>query len=274
MKKLLFIFILMLTLLNLAYSTDTTIEFKPVIGIVNQFNNQNIISSGFNIQFGAQFNFDTFSLGLFADTSITTGYPYGLEYHIGGSLEFGIQNIYFGLGYYLFGNAFPMIKGTGFGSDYYNLHSLRLHTVLANTQLSNFNLRLMPYISMYFDPFEKHTTNLIKIDEHKFGFGIIISLSLEKKQNNNIPVITYPEINYQEIIEIELQKETEVIREHIIEAEVEKEIFIEIEKEITIENIPPLLYDKNGWFLHYDTETGNARWIHNPDLSKVRYRLH
>ena len=253
MKKI--IIILLLTVSNNVFS-DTSINFKPAIGIINQFNNQNIISTGLNLQIGVQFSFDKFNLSLIGDTSITTGYPYGFEYHIGNYFEFDINNIGMGFGYYIFGNAFPMIKGEGYGSDFYNLHCIRLYTVMINPQLNYFDMKLTPYINMYFDTKEKHN-DLFKIDEHKFGFGIIIGLTLKNKKNIEKIKIT------EKIIEIEV--------EHTVEIEVEKPVYIEVEKETLIEIEPPQLYDVNGWFLHYNIDTGTALWIHNPDLTKVRY---
>jgi len=289
MKKIIIILLLTISINSFA---DSSIEFKQVIGFVNQFNNQNYVSTGLNIQTGVQFKFDVFCIGLFGEICLTTGYPYGFEYHVGNYFEIGINNIYLGVGYFLFGNVFPMIKGIGYGSDFYNLHCLRLHSAIIN----NYNFKLMPYINMYFDINEKHTNNLIKIDEHKFGYGIILNLIIpdKRKVNNNlinqnkqqeikiieieIPVEKIVEIQFpiETIIEKEIPVEKIVEKEiesvHTVELIVEKPVFIEVEKEIFIEIKPPQLYDKNGWFLHYDTNTGIARWIHNPDLSLVGER--
>jgi hypothetical protein len=237
MKKFVIFSFLFLTVLNFCFS-EFNISFKPAIGFLTQFNNQNIISAGAGLQIGADFNINNFIFNLSGEANISSGYPYGLEYHIGGFTEFNINNIGLGIGFFYYGNAFPMIKGEGYGSDYYNLQSLRFHIVLSNNIY-----KLMPYINMYFDFNKKHINNNIKIDSHQFGFGVIFSIALLKKKNNSL------EIQYETIIE---------------------NVFLE--KIEYIEITPPQLYDANGWYLKYDIDTGTPFWIHNPDLTQVIWR--
>jgi len=241
MKKILIINLLFFVVLNFCYSEFIT--FKPVIGLTTQFNNQNIISTGADLQLGVNFNINNFNINVSGEASIMSGYPYGMEYHLGGFTEFNIFNIGFGIGYFFYGNLFPMISGEGYGSDFYNLHSLRFHIALSHNYF-----KLMPFVNMYFDINNKHINNNIKIENNQLGFGVIIGITLFKKKNE---IIQNTVIQYETVIE--------TIHTESIQYE-----FIEIE--------PPQLYDMNGWFLKYDIETGNPFWIHNPDLTKVLWR--
>jgi len=237
MKKL--VLCLLLSVVPVLGYSELNIQFKPVINALLQFNNPNYISAGTAIQLGVDFNINNYTINLSGEIDITTGYPYGFEYHIGSILEFNSHNIGIGIGYLFYGNLFPMIKGTGYGSDFFNLHCLRFHISLTNN-----NIRLTPYISLYFDSNNRHINNNIKIDKPEFGFGFMVGFLIKNKK---------------------IQKNTEY---QVIEIPVDN--YIEIEKPVYIER--QQLYDSNGWFLQYDVDTGIANWIHNPDLTKVLVR--
>ena len=165
------------------YSVDET-ENEPepeyknhfffTAGLLTQFLNQNDFSFGSSLQIGYNFQFKNLGLSVMPELVIATGYPYGLEFSGALLTELIFNNtIGFGIGYGIYGNAFPLIQGSGYGSDSYSLHFIK-----AFATLKNGNLKMSPFINFYFDPFKSiNSKNNIVHNELKMGFGLVVSFN-------------------------------------------------------------------------------------------------
>lgn len=184
MKKI--VLILIACISSSVFSAEWGFSLTGMTG--TQFQNQNEITALLDAQIGGYIDFDFMRISLFGEGNIGTGYPYRLEYNAGGSLEFlFFDTAGLGAGYYIYGNLFPAIKGTGYGSDTYNMHYVRIHAVFEKAISESLRFRTMPYVNYYYDPYDLsfNQSNIVKNENH-IGFGIMFGVSLNLKKKKEV----------------------------------------------------------------------------------------